>query len=92
MEFPYGRVDEYAVNIIIEKLIGQVDDQGCDTGILKEIAAFRRDPDVAIPTGDQACKNVNGIKHPVITKKGWYVQVKCIYQSTDWVPLHLIKE
>ena len=45
--------------------------------------AFRCDPDVAIPTGDQAYTNVNVIQCPVITTKGWYVQVKCRGQITD---------
>ena len=71
------------VNIIIENIIGQVDDQGWDTGILEEMVSFRHDPDVAIPTGDQAYKNVNGIQRPVINTKGWDVQVKWRYQSTD---------
>ena len=47
------------------------------------MVSFRHDPDVAIPTGDQAYKNVNGIQRPVITTKGWDVQVKWRYQSTD---------
>ena len=51
MESPYQRVDEYAANIIIENTIDQIYDQVWDTGILEEIVAFHRDPDVAIPTG-----------------------------------------
>ena len=34
LEFPYGRFDEYSVNIIIEDLIDQFDDQGWYTGVL----------------------------------------------------------
>ena len=82
LEFPDVRVDEYAFNIIIDNLIDQVDDQGWDIGILEEIVAFRRDPDVDIPTGEQAYTNFNGIHHPVITKTCWDVQVKCRYQAT----------
>ena len=47
---------------------------------------------MAIPTGEQAYTNVNGIQCPVITTKGWYVQVKWRDQSTDLVLLHMIKE
>ena len=54
--------------------------------------AFLRDPDVAIPTGEQAHTNGNEIQRPVITTNGWGVQVKCRDQITDWVTLHLIKE
>ena len=35
LELLDGRVEKYAVNIIIENLIDQVDDQGWDTGILQ---------------------------------------------------------
>ena len=80
------------VNIIIENLVDQVDYQGWDTVILEEISDFRCDLDVAIPTGEQSHVNVNRIQSPVITTKGWDVQIKCRYQSTDWVPLNLIKE
>ena len=76
MELPDGRDDAYVVNIIIENLIDIVDDQGWDTGIFEETVAFCRDPYVAIPIGEQAYTNVNGIRCPVITTKVWDVQVK----------------
>ena len=53
MELPDGRDDAYVVNIIIENLIDQIDDQVWDSGVLEEIVSFFRDPDVAIPTGEQ---------------------------------------
>ena len=36
------------VKIIIDNLIGKIDDQGWDTRILEEIVAFCCDPDVDI--------------------------------------------
>ena len=36
----------------------------------KKKLAFRRDPDVDIPTGDQSYKNFNGIQRPVMNTKG----------------------
>ena len=47
---------------------------------------------MAIPTGEQAYTSDNRIQCPVITKKDWDVKFKWRYQSTDWVPLHMIKE
>ena len=35
------------------------------------IVAFRHDTEMAIPTGEQAYKNVNIIQCPVITTKVW---------------------
>ena len=81
MELPNGIVDEYAVKIIIENIIDQFDYQGWDTGMLEELVEFRCNLDVAIPTGEQAYKNMNGIQRSVITTKGWGVQVKWRYQS-----------
>ena len=91
LEFPDGRVDEYSVNIIAENLMTQVDDNGWDTGVLKEIVSFRRDAKIAIDK-DNGSILVNGISKPVITTKGWDVQVLWIDGSTSWVPLKLLKE
>ena len=85
-------VDKYAVNIIIDNIIEQVDDQVWGSIILEEIVSFCRDMDGSIPIEEHSYTNVKGIQRPVITTKGWGVQVKWIYQCTDWVPLHLIKE
>ena len=92
LESPDVIFDEYALTIIIENLIDQVDEQGWDTKILEEIVAFRHDSYVAIPTREQAYTNVNRIQLPIITKKGLNAQIKWRDQNTDWVPLHLIKE
>lgn len=93
LEFPDGRVEEYGVNIIAENLMAQVDGDGWDCGILEEIVSFRKDEAVAIPRGEErATATVNGIQKPVITTKGWDVEVKWRDQSTSWVPLKIIKE
>ena len=42
-------VDKYAVNIIIDNIIEQVDDQVWSSIILEEIVSFCRDMDVSIP-------------------------------------------
>ena len=83
LESPDVIFDEYALTIIIENLIDQVDEQGWDTKILEEIVAFRHDSDVAIPTREQAYTNVNRIYPTVITTKGCGIQVKWRDQSTD---------
>ena len=70
LEFSDGRVDEYAVNIIIDNIITLIGDQGWDTDILEDIVDLRFDPDVAIQTGEQAYTNFNLIQRPVITTKG----------------------
>ena len=48
LKIPDRRVDEYAVNIIIDDLIEQVDDQRKNNEILENIVAFHPDPVVGI--------------------------------------------
>ena len=93
LEFPDGRVEEYSVNTIVENLVEQVDNDGWDSGLLKEIIAFRSNPDIAVQKGENShTTSLNGTQRPVITTKGWDVQVKWEDQSTNWIPLALIKE
>ena len=58
LEFPYIIVYEYAVNIIIDNIIDQIDDQVWNIGILEDILYFLRDPDLLILTKEQAYTNV----------------------------------
>ena len=92
LEFPDGRVEEYSVNTIIENMVEQLDPDGWDTGMLQEIISIRKDQNVAIPMGDDAFVTLNGIKRPVITTRGWDVQVRWQDESTSWIPLADIKE
>ena len=92
LEFLYGSVAAYSVNIIIENIIYHIDDQGRDTGILEEILDFCGDPDVDNPTGEKSCTKVNKIQRPVTTTKVWDVKFKWRYQSTYLFLPHLSKE
>ena len=92
LEFPDGRLEEYAVNIIAENLLNQADNDGWDTGILEEIVDMRKDDDVAIPMSEGHITTASGQQRPVITTKGWDVQVRWNDHSTGWIPLAQIKE
>jgi hypothetical protein len=92
LEFPDGRLEEYAVNIIAENLLNQADGDGWDTGLLEEIIDIRKDEEVAVPIKDGYVATQSGQEKPVITTKGWDVQVRWQDQSTGWVPLADIKE
>ena len=60
---------------------------------MKEITSVRADPNVALRRGESAFTTTpSGIRKPIITTKGWYVQVRWNDQSISWAPLHLIKE
>jgi hypothetical protein len=92
LEFPDGRLEEYAVNIIAENLLNQADNDGWDTGLLEEIIDLRRNDEVAVPMSKGYVVTPSGQRKKVITTKGWDVQVKWADQSTGWLPLHEIKE
>ena len=83
LEFPDGRIEEYAVNTIAENLLYQADIDGWDTGLPEEIVDFRNDPDVAISKNNGTTVLPNGLERPVITTKGWDVKVRWKDQSTD---------
>ena len=84
-------VEEYSTNSILKNLYKQVDANGWDTGVLNETMDFRSNQEVDILQVEYAMVEVNGINKPVITTKGWDVQVQRDYWSTDWVPLNRVK-
>ena len=92
LEFPDGRVEEYAVNIIAENLPNQADSDGWDTGLLDEIIGFRKDDAIAVDKDQGYIQSANGQNRAVITTKGWDVQIRWKDQSTNWVPLSEVKE
>ena len=90
--FPDGRVDEYAANVLAENLISSADDEGWDTGLFDEIIDMRCDPNVAVPKEKGTFITETGTERPVITTKGWDVLLKWGDGSTNWLPLHEVKE
>ena len=80
------------MNVIVEHLIEQVDPDGCYAGILKYIISFFSYTNVAVLRVESSFTTLNGVNWSVIATKEWKIQVKWYIQSTDWVPLHLIKE
>ena len=92
LEFPDGRLEEYAVNIIAENLLNQADNDGWDTGLLEEIVDMRKDDDVAVPMNKGHITTSSGQERAVITTKGWDVQVRWKDQSTGWISLTDIKQ
>ena len=73
LEFPDGRLEEYAVNIIAENLLNQADNDVWDTGFLEEFIDIRKDPDVSIPISKGYIASQSGQRKAVITTKGWDV-------------------
>ena len=90
VEFPDGHLEEYSTNMIAEALYSQVDEEGFDTGIIKEICDHQMS-NAAIP----ASEGFNGEgkqRKPVVTTKGWKLKVLWKDGSYDWLPLSQVKE
>ena len=90
MEHPDGQVEEYMTNVIAESLMSNVDDEGYDVGWIDKIVDHRK-RDTALSTSEGFV--ISGTtKKPVITTKGWDIQVKWKDGSIDWLPLTQVKE
>ena len=92
LEFPDGRLEEFSVNVLAENLFNQADDDGWDSGILKEIIDYRRIDGVAVPKSQGVIETETGQLRNVITTKGWEFKVLFVDQSTGWLPLSALKE
>ena len=90
VQFPDGHVTEYATNKIAEALYAQVDEDGFDSGIVREIIDHQK-TDAAIPIS-QGYVGEGPSKKPKITTKGWKLKVLWKDGSTDWLPLSQVKE
>jgi hypothetical protein len=82
--FPNGRTSEYATNLIIENIYQQVDSEGDNHLIFKEITDHRSDH-MAVPY-------VPGEERHSKTTRGWYLQVLWKDGTSTWEPLHDMKE
>ena len=76
-------MEEYSTNTIAENLFNQVDDDGYDVGLVKEIIGHWKEIGNAIDASEGTYVN-NGVKRPVITTKGWSMHVQWSDSSTSW--------
>ena len=81
---------KYSANVLHESLVSQLDDQGYDTGHIKEICGYRFDSHM-LPKDKAYVYSKNGNKLPVITTKGCHIRISWQDDSTTWVPMNIIK-
>ena len=91
LEFPDGRVEEYAVNVILENMVDQVKSNDWDVSLFDEIVCATKDEKTVIKKGEGAFTMVDGIKTPIITNKGWNIQIKWKDGSVSWHPMSIVK-
>ena len=90
VEFPDGHTEEYATNKIAEALYDQLDEDGYNTGLVQEICDHQRS-ECAVGMAE-GYAGEGSKRKPVITTKGWKLQVKWTDGSFDWLPLSQVKE
>ena len=83
VEFPDGHTEEYATNKIAEALYDQLDEDGYNTGLVQEICDHQRS-ECAVGMAE-GYAGEGSKRKPVITTKGWKLQVKWTDGSFDWL-------
>ncbi|GFH50586.1 hypothetical protein CTEN210_07062 [Chaetoceros tenuissimus] len=83
LEFPDGRIEEYAVNMIAENLFKQADKDGWDSGIIEEFLDIRKDASIAVPKEQGTYFNSAGGERNVVTTKGWLPQLPFVTFSSS---------
>ena len=75
VEFTDGSQEKYQANIIAENMFAQVDSEGNQYLLLKEITNHKHD-NSAIPISDGMVRNSSGTLKPKVTTRGWFLLVQ----------------
>jgi hypothetical protein len=87
-----GTSDEYYANVIAENLFSQVDSEGNQYVLMKEISDHRQD-ETAVPISDGWITMKNGRKSRKKTRtRGWQLLVEWKEGGSDWIALKDLKE
>jgi hypothetical protein len=92
VEFPDGKLKEYAANVIAENMLAQVDSEGYSMTMMSAIIDSKKDESVAIAKDDMYVITNRGQKRPRKTTVGWSLLVKWADGSETWIPLKDLKE
>ena len=77
---------EYFANVIAENLYSQIDNEGRQHMIFREITDHKKGP-MAIEKEDGYYLTRAGNRHPKKTTRGWKLCVEWSDGSTDWIKL-----
>ena len=72
-------------------MVEQVDGNDWDATLLDEVVGIRSDDSIALKQGPDAFTMTKGRKKPIITTKGWDIQIRWKDGSVSWHPLSLVK-
>ncbi len=88
-EFEDGHVAEYSANIITEAIYNQVDDNGFDEVLFKDIIGHHKREQAL--TESEAHNVTHADVAPIQTTKGWDICVEWHDGSSSWHPMNEIK-
>jgi hypothetical protein len=91
VELSDGTTEEYYANVIAENLFSQVDSEGRQYLLMKEISDHRKD-DTAVPISDGWIRMNNGREVRKRTTRGWKLLVEWKEGGSDWIDLKDLKE
>jgi hypothetical protein len=90
IEFTNGMHEKYQANIIAENMYAQVDNEGFQYLMLKEITDHKKDAS-AILISEGSVRSGNGQMKPKVTTRGWFLLVQWRDGSTSWEKLKDLK-
>ena len=91
VELSDGTTEEFYANVIAENLFSQVDTEGRQYVLLKEISEHRKD-ETAIPISEGWLTLKNGRKVRKRTTRGWQLLIEWKEGGSDWLDLKDVKE
>ncbi len=92
VEFPDGHVAEYTANVIAESIYSQVDAEGREYALLREIVDHKSDGSAVLPADMWISGTGSRNRHMRRTTKGWKLCVTWKDGTTSWEPLCNLKE
>ena len=91
VEFPDGSTDTYTANLIAENIYSQVDDEGHENLVIRDIIDHRKDGH-AISKDDMYFTDYRGKQQRRLSTKGWHLLVQWRDGTETWEPLRNLKE
>ena len=90
VEFDGGAVDRFTVNIISHNIFSQVDTDGHEKTVIKEVVDHRV-KGKAVTKENVLVVTRSGTRRPKVTTAGWEFLLEFNNGSTDWIPLKDLK-
>jgi hypothetical protein len=86
-EFPEGELKEYAANILLGNMLSQVDHEGHNMMLMRDIIYYKRDEAMAVTMKDKYLTTRSGQRRLRKTTQGWKLLVYWKDGTESWVSL-----